>query len=722
MNPLNAHENMESERASQPKSSPPSDEGERIPSSHEELDTTSARLKDLTVEDGSDDSVHLESHQDTVPETEDWSPTEHLLLKAQIEQSEHLPHELSEEASGGRHRDLSWGAWGLVVSMLVVYQLSSETSLRGLNTQEALIWGANYPPQVIGPDAEWWRLITAAFLHWDLSHLIFNLVVLFWLGRELERLLGFLGFLTLFLCCSTLAGVATLFYYPEQMSLGASGGIYGLVGAMIILSVTTRGERLNNAKRQSGLIAVWLIISLLINVDSPWVDTASHIGGGCSGILLGLFLAPLYAVKTLRPIHAWLCRVFGVGFTIFTVGLALTMTPPIQPIFTFLKKYSVHASTLREGSAQMVGRSPLERRAWWEAEGKPKIDELERSLLLISDLSNLDPSELDDVSSATQWSLWRLLNSWKTYLGREFTAQNQGEMKTRSALPPRVALRLYEALILEQKTAQLLNPAWDERVTALRRFSLWRDLPRARDDLSQLSADLVSEADSAEVRERGSLWGDRDVREARFNMIVDALSAHPPLTLQDHLTLAQIAWVRGDLPQVIERAQRQLRSLQLRADPELKSKVHPKLMIQAQLTQLWLKALRSKLYTLERQFNFSLSEHGQLHSEGDGGFPRSSVMYLLAQSCQPSSNQPRPRSWLIELFVPQDQGRSLSVTAQPISIQTGEGSNREAALFYYHGKPQRRPMCLDAFRLLGWRVMTERDNTQRMKWHAYALD
>jgi rhomboid protease GluP len=548
--------------------------------------------------------------------------------------------------------------------MLGVYHRSVKTSFGGLSIRDALHWGANFPPQVIGPDAEWWRLITACFLHWDLSHLIFNLVALFWLGREVERLLGFIGFLTLFLCCSTLAGVATIFYYPEQMSLGASGGIYGLVGAMLILSAITRGKRLKNARRQSRVIAIWLIIALVMNVNSPWVDTASHIGGGCSGLLLGLFLAPLYAVKTLRPIHAWFCQIFGVAFTCFTVVLALTMTPPIQPIFTLLKKYSVHAQALRKSAAQMTESSPLERRAWWESEAKPKIDELERYLLQVSDLSNLDQSELHDTSSATQWSLGRLLSSWKKYLGQDFGTQTQEKTKDQQELPPLIALRLYEALILEQKTGQLLDPSWDERVTALRRFSLWRDIPRARQHLSKLSSSLVAEANSAEVRESGSLWGDLIIRERRFKVIENTLTSHPPLSLQDHLTLTQLEWVRGDLDRVLNRVQTQLRRLHLSSN---RASI-PELKVQARLANLWLRTLRSKLYPLDKKFSFSISEHGQLHSEGEGGFPRSSVMYLLAQSCKSRATHTQAHSWLVELFIPQDQERAFSVIAHPISI------------------------------------------------------
>ena len=161
MDPSHAPEHSAHENDAQSPSSPQNPAQERLSHSPQEQPSPSHLSRDqISQPPPSHDIDHLDVNQDTIPETEDWSPTEALLIR---ETGYHIPVEPTEPIS---YRTLSWGAWGLVLSMLLVYQMSTETSFRGLNTQDALSWGANYPPHVIGPDAEWWRLITAAFLHW----------------------------------------------------------------------------------------------------------------------------------------------------------------------------------------------------------------------------------------------------------------------------------------------------------------------------------------------------------------------------------------------------------------------------------------------------------------------------------------------------------------------------------------------------------------------------
>ena len=96
------------------------------------------------------------------------------------EQTEDLQRvEVKLTLVGTSYRSLSklgWGSTGLVAIMVYVYFASTESIYAGLTVQSALHWGANFPPEVVGGEREWWRLITAMFLHWDLSHLVFNLI------------------------------------------------------------------------------------------------------------------------------------------------------------------------------------------------------------------------------------------------------------------------------------------------------------------------------------------------------------------------------------------------------------------------------------------------------------------------------------------------------------------------------------------------------------------
>ncbi|TDC73449.1 rhomboid family intramembrane serine protease [Streptomyces hainanensis] len=136
-------------------------------------------------------------------------------------------------------------------------------------------------------DGQWYRLLTAAFLHQQIWHIAFNMMGLWFLGPPLEAALGRVRFVALYLI-SALAGSA-LFYLlapQNQLSLGASGAIFGLFGATAVLARRMRYE----LRPIAGLLAVNLLITFL------WSGIAweAHIGGLVAGSLvaLGLVYAP----------------------------------------------------------------------------------------------------------------------------------------------------------------------------------------------------------------------------------------------------------------------------------------------------------------------------------------------------------------------------------------------------------------------------------------------
>ncbi|MER7662090.1 MULTISPECIES: rhomboid family intramembrane serine protease [unclassified Streptomyces] len=156
---------------------------------------------------------------------------------------------------------------------------------------ETLLIGYAYNPQlneVVGvADGEWYRLITSVFLHEEVPHILFNLVGLWFLGRIVEPELGRSRFLAVYLV-SGLGGsaLAYLLAAPNQGSLGASGAIYGLIGAFAVLA-----RRKNLDMRP--VIAI-LVISLIFTFGREGISWEGHIGGLVAGALvtLGLVFAP----------------------------------------------------------------------------------------------------------------------------------------------------------------------------------------------------------------------------------------------------------------------------------------------------------------------------------------------------------------------------------------------------------------------------------------------
>ncbi|MEU5399614.1 rhomboid family intramembrane serine protease [Streptomyces sp. NPDC005963] len=156
---------------------------------------------------------------------------------------------------------------------------------------ETELIGLAFSPQlgeVVGvADGQWYRLITSVFLHQELPHILFNMLGLWFLGRIVEPALGRSRFLAVYLL-SGLGGsaLAYLLAAPNQPSLGASGAIFGLMGAFAVLA-----RRTNIDMRP---VLIILAVSLVLTFTRPDISWEGHIGGLVAGALitLGLVYAP----------------------------------------------------------------------------------------------------------------------------------------------------------------------------------------------------------------------------------------------------------------------------------------------------------------------------------------------------------------------------------------------------------------------------------------------
>ncbi len=131
-------------------------------------------------------------------------------------------------------------------------------------------------------DGQWWRLVTGGFLHAGLLHLFFNMYVLYWLGSMLEPQLGRARFLGLYFA-SLLAGSfgALLLSDPRAQTVGASGAVFGLMGAAFVLQ---RARGIN--PMESG-IGLFILLNLGITFIIPGISIGGHLGGLVGGALAG---------------------------------------------------------------------------------------------------------------------------------------------------------------------------------------------------------------------------------------------------------------------------------------------------------------------------------------------------------------------------------------------------------------------------------------------------
>lgn len=148
---------------------------------------------------------------------------------------------------------------------------------------------------------QYWRFITPIFLHANLLHVGLNMLNFVILGVFLERLFGHWRFLLIYLVTGVVSIISSFYFMPQEVSVGASGAIFGLVGAYSIFVLIHR-----RAFRNGGIpTLLWLVIVIGVNLSIglfiPNVDNYAHTGGLLSGCLLGWWFTPLY---TLTPSKA----------------------------------------------------------------------------------------------------------------------------------------------------------------------------------------------------------------------------------------------------------------------------------------------------------------------------------------------------------------------------------------------------------------------------------
>jgi membrane associated rhomboid family serine protease len=159
-------------------------------------------------------------------------------------------------------------------------------------------------------EGEWWRLITAAFLHYGPLHLGMNMLVLWFIGPALEDYLGHARYALLYVVAGLAGSAGALLTSPNALTVGASGAIWGLMGAAVVLEAR---KIYVFGGQAMGLVVLNLALTFLI----PGISIGGHIGGAVGGALA--VLALIYLRRT--PALATLA-VVGVG--VLSVAVALS--------------------------------------------------------------------------------------------------------------------------------------------------------------------------------------------------------------------------------------------------------------------------------------------------------------------------------------------------------------------------------------------------------------
>jgi rhomboid protease GluP len=177
----------------------------------------------------------------------------------------------------------------IVVALLAIFV--AEVRVGALTSREAIIaMGALARERVAA--GEYWRLLTAPWLHGGVDHLVGNGIALFILGMVSEAAFGRAQFVVLYVL-SGLAGSVVSLAVSVGPSVGASGAIFGLQAAAIVLFRAHRDRLLVRDRRVGFVLVVWAIYSIAGGLMDPFIDNGAHIGGALGGALIARRLHPV---------------------------------------------------------------------------------------------------------------------------------------------------------------------------------------------------------------------------------------------------------------------------------------------------------------------------------------------------------------------------------------------------------------------------------------------
>jgi rhomboid protease GluP len=217
--------------------------------------------------------------------------------------------------------------FGICAAVFLGMVLASDNPLAFLHptqefpTSESIHWGANLGALTFS--GEWWRLITNVFLHGGLLHIAFNMWCLWNLGALCESLYGRWTYAAIYLICGLGASLASAAWHPFIPSVGASGAIFGLAGALIAAfklgEFSVPRSALSGTLRSLGAFVVY---NLIFGAVIPGIDNTAHIGGLVTGLIIGALIALLAPRQEQAPRRVAVLLVVILGLAGGAIGTA----------------------------------------------------------------------------------------------------------------------------------------------------------------------------------------------------------------------------------------------------------------------------------------------------------------------------------------------------------------------------------------------------------------
>jgi membrane associated rhomboid family serine protease len=175
-----------------------------------------------------------------------------------------------------------------LIAINVAIYLVTAVQGNGLGQPGGTLWAKMILWGPLVDHGDWWRLFTAMFLHASIVHIAFNMLALWWIGAPVEQYLGRARYLGLYVVAGLAGSAGALVASPTIPVVGASGAIFGILGAMLILEWQATGRLGGNAMT---LIVINLVIGFAYNGAGGNISIGGHVGGLIGGILATLAFA-----------------------------------------------------------------------------------------------------------------------------------------------------------------------------------------------------------------------------------------------------------------------------------------------------------------------------------------------------------------------------------------------------------------------------------------------
>lgn len=176
---------------------------------------------------------------------------------------------------------LTLGIIGINIIIFIVSAIISK-SIINIDGQVLLDLGGKFGPLI--DKGEFFRLVTSNFLHGGIIHLAFNMYALYSIGPQIEELYGRMKYIIIYFLSGIGCSLLSYYMLPDTLSIGASGAIFGLLGALFIFAIKNRNSLKNGA---IGNLVMVIGVNLYIGMTLPNIDNYGHIGGLIVGIIIG---------------------------------------------------------------------------------------------------------------------------------------------------------------------------------------------------------------------------------------------------------------------------------------------------------------------------------------------------------------------------------------------------------------------------------------------------